>query len=108
MRSGWVKAEGLHAFSFGIMMKVKKFAIFGVGGTAHEQFIDDDAFAAVCYQARRLEELEKLYKDEQVTRKRYFNQVGSSECPQRRELEKSGQGHPGLSKGREWWHDDFI
>ncbi len=26
-------------------------------------------------QAKRLEELEKLYKEEQVTRKRYFNQV---------------------------------
>ena len=26
-------------------------------------------------QAKRLEELEKLYKDEQVTRKRYFNQM---------------------------------
>ena len=46
-----------------------------------EPLIDDNGVAVVRYQARRLEELEKLYKDEQVTRKRYFNQVGSSLCP---------------------------
>ncbi len=30
---------------------------------------------AYCLQAKRLDELEKLYKDEQVSRKRYFNMM---------------------------------